>query len=188
MNLDRQTSTTHRSLRKELAKYTAIVRAQLSDRLAYAGDLALQSLSILMYLWIFMQIWRVVYSSTGQSSIAGYTLSDTLWYLMVAEVIVLSSPRVHRAISDAVKDGSIAYLLCKPTDFLLFHLSSSLGSLLPRLFFNFLFGGILVWWMVGPPPSLTAIPFLCVAFIFSWLIDFCFSALVHGVPRTHFMA
>lgn len=166
------------SISRSLGKYSAILRVQLSDRLTYAGDLALQSVSMLMFMWIFMQLWRVTYNASGQTTIAGLSLSDTLWYLMAGEVIMLSKPRVFRGISDAVKDGSIAYLLNKPYDFLLYQLSTGLGDLLVRMLFNILAGGVIVWLMVGPPPSLWALPGLLLAYLFAWLIDFSFSALI----------
>jgi ABC-2 type transport system permease protein len=79
-------------------------------------------------MWIFAQLWKVTYTATGTTTIGGLSLHDTLWYLMLAETIELSRPRLARNIADAVKDGSIAYLLNKPYNFLLYHLSASLGE------------------------------------------------------------
>lgn len=167
-----------RSLRRSLGKYTAIVRVQLSDRITYSGDLLIQSLTIVMFMWIFMQLWRVTYNANGPGVIAGLSLRETMWYLMAGEVIMLSKPRVWRVISEGVKDGSIAYLLNKPYDFLLYQLSTSLGELLSRMLFNLLAGGAVVWLMVGPPPAPAALPGLPGLFVLAWLIDFSFSALI----------
>jgi ABC-2 type transport system permease protein len=167
-----------RSISRSLRKYTAIVRVQLSDRITYAGDLLIQSLTMVMFMWIFMQLWRVTYNANGTSTIAGLSLRETMWYLMAGEVIMLSKPRVWRVISEGVKDGSIAYLLNKPYDFLLYQLSTSLGDLLSRMLFNLLAGGAIVWLMVGPPPSLAALPMMLPLYLLAWLIDFSFSALI----------
>ena len=86
--------------------------------------------------------------------IAGLTLRDTLWYLMLAEAIVLSKPRLASQIATVVKDGSIAYLLNKPYNFLLYQASIGMGDSLLLMIANFLTGGSLVWLMVGPPPLL----------------------------------
>lgn len=39
-----------------LAKYLAIFRIQLANRLAYRGDLLTGSLSIIVFLWVFLQL------------------------------------------------------------------------------------------------------------------------------------
>lgn len=165
-------------MKKFWTKYFAIFKAQLSDRLAYPLDLATQSLTIILFMWIFLQLWKATYSSTGQQVIAGLTLRDTIWYFMAAEMIMVSSPRVFRTISDAVKDGSIAYLLNKPYDFILYHASTGLGDLIARLTFNLLVGGTFTWLLVGPPPAPSALPGLLVAYLFAWSISFCTSALI----------
>jgi len=90
---------------------------------------------------------------------------------MIAETIVLSKPRLTNTIAEQVKDGSVAYLLNKPYDFLLYHFSVALGDGLMRMTFNALAGGAIVWLMIGPPPNLFAIPFVLIAIIFAWLID-----------------
>ncbi len=67
------------------AKYLAIFRAQLANRLAYRGDLLVGSLSILVFMWIFLQLWRVTYQASGGGDIAGLSLQQTLWYLLLTE-------------------------------------------------------------------------------------------------------
>ena len=163
---------------KRLAKYWAILRTQVVNQMTYWGDLIVQSFTILLFLWIFLQLWRTTYGASGQTQIAGLTLNDTLWYLMIAETQVLSRPRISRTVSDAVKDGSIAYLLNKPYSFLLYQLSVSLGDISVRMVFNILAGGTLVWITVGPPPDLRTIPLTLVALLLGWLIDFSFAALI----------
>lgn len=43
---------------------------------------------------------------------AGFTLTDMIWYLAMIESIALS--RAHIQISEEVKSGDLAYALCKP--------------------------------------------------------------------------
>ena len=114
----------------------------------------------------------------GQTTIAGLSLRDTLWYLMIAETIVLSKPRLAHTIAESVKDGSIAYLLNKPYNFLLYHFSVAFGDGTLRLVFNAIIGGAMVWLMVGPPPDMIGVPFVLVAIAFAWLLDCAFTALV----------
>lgn len=159
-------------------KYVAIFRTQIQNRFAYAAEAAAQSLSIILFVWIFYQLWRATFNASGVTQINGLTLHDTLWYLMLAEVIVLSKPRIARRISEEVKDGSIAYLLNKPFNYLLYHLSIGLGDGLTAMVFNLLFGGVVAWLLVGPPPSPAGWPLVLIAVIFSWLLDFCINTLI----------
>jgi ABC-2 type transport system permease protein len=139
---------------RRLIKYLAITRTQIINSAAYPLDLATRSLMIVMFMFVFMQLWHSTYRALGQSNIAGLSLNETMWYLMIAETIVLSKPRLTNAIAEQVKDGSIAYLLNKPYNFLLYHFSVALGDGVIRMAFNALAGGAIVWLMIGPPPNI----------------------------------
>lgn len=159
-------------------KYGAIFKAQLSNRLTYPLDLLVQSISIGMFMWIFLQLWKATYHSLGQTTIGGLTLYETLWYLMLAETITLSKPRLARIIAESVRDGSIAYVLNKPYNYLLYNASLGLGDSISHMIFNLLVGGVMTWLMVGPPPDPRGWPFVLAAMILAWMIDFCFAALL----------
>jgi ABC-2 type transport system permease protein len=165
-------------MQRAVPKYWAIFKTQTTNSFAYAGDLASRSLSIVLFLWVFTQLWRATYSAIGQESIAGLTLRETLWYLMLAETIVLSKPRLARTIAEAVKDGSIAYLLNKPYNFLLYQASVGLGDSVLLLGFNALAGGTLVWIMVGPPPDPRGWPLVAATVMAAWFVDFCIAAMI----------
>ena len=159
-------------------KYWAIFRTQLLNSLAYPVDLLGRSLVIVLFMWIFMNLWRVTYGATGARSIAGLTLADTMWYLMMAEAVMLSKRDLSETISEQVKDGSVAYLLNKPFNFILYHFSAGLGDSVLAFGGNLIIGSAVVWLMVGPPPGITGWIFAGAAVGLSWLLDFCFSALI----------
>jgi ABC-2 type transport system permease protein len=159
-------------------KYWAIFRTQLINSLAYPVDLLSRSLAIVLFMWVFAQLWRTTYSTLGQASISGLSLRETLWYLMLAETIVLSKPRLSQAIAQMVKDGSIAYLLNKPYNFLLYQVSVGLGDTVLQMGGNLLAGGLIVWLLAGPPPAPLGWPLVLLAVMAAWLIDFCLSALI----------
>jgi ABC-2 type transport system permease protein len=161
-----------------MTKYWAIFKTQLLNNFAYAGDLAGGCLMIVMFMWIFAQLWRVTFESIGAEQIAGLTVQDTLWYFLLAEVIVLSRPRLAQSIALAVRDGSVAYLLNKPYDFLLYQCSIGLGDTALRLVANLLAGGVMVWLLAGPPPAPQAWPLVLVTMLLAWLIDFCITAMI----------
>ena len=159
-------------------KYWAIFKTQLINSFAYPADLISRSLTIVLFLFIFIQLWRTTYSAVGQEVIAGLTLRDTLWYLMLAETIVLSKPRLSTTIAETVKEGSIAYILNKPYNFLFYQLSIGFGDSILPLGVNILAGGALVWLLAGPPPPPQSWPLVLVVVALAWLIDFCITAMI----------
>ena len=161
-----------------LEKYLAITRTQLINSAAYPLDLATRSIMIVLFMAIFAQLWNATFRAMGQTTIAGLTLSETMWYLMMAETIVLSKPRLSHTISESVKDGSVAYLLNKPYNFLLYHFSVAFGDGLSRIVFNALAGGTIVWLAVGPPQDARGIPLALIAIGLAWLIDSCMTAAI----------
>ncbi len=161
-----------------MKKYWSLFTIQLVNSLAYPGEFVGRSLIILPFMWIFYQLWRVTFQASGASVMNGLTLPMTLWYLMLAETIELSRPRLGATISEAVKDGSIAYILSKPYDFLLYHYSTTLGEALFRALFNALLGGAVVWWLVGPPPTVWGWPLVILTFFGALTLNFCIAALI----------
>ncbi len=159
-------------------KYWAIFKIQVVNSLAYPAEFVWRSMAILLFLWVFTYLWRVAYGNSGAAELAGLTLANTLWYLMLAEAIELSRPRFAVTIAQAVKDGSIAYLLSKPYDFLLYQMSVNAGDSVFRIMLTTLFGSALIWFMAGPPPDPRGWPLTIIAVIGGWLINFCLTALI----------
>jgi len=163
---------------KTFKKYWAIFQITLLNSLAYPGELIGRSLMIVPFMWIFYQLWTVTFNAAGTDVINGMTLSSTMWYLMMAETIELSRPALARTISDNVKDGSIAYLLSKPYSFLLYQFSTSMGETIFRALMNAILGSIMIWWLVGSPPSLRSWVFASVAIFGAWTLNFCITCLI----------
>lgn len=163
---------------KHLRKYWSIFQTTLVNSLAYPGELIGRSLMIIPFMWIFYQLWKITFATSGSMVINDLTLRDTLWYLMLAETIELGRPPLARTISENVKDGSIAYILNKPYDFLLYQLSTSLGETIFRAIMNAVFGGLVVWWLVGAPAHPEGIIIALPAILGAWILHFCVMAMI----------
>jgi ABC-2 type transport system permease protein len=161
-----------------MKKYLAVFKINLLNSLAYPAELVTRSAMILLFMWIFFQLWRITFAASGSDIINGLSLRDTMWYLLLAETLELGRPRLALVISEQVKDGSIAYLLNKPYNFLLYQLSIGLGESIPRMGMLFVLGSVLVWAMAGPPPDLANWPVALVALAGAWLLHFCVNALI----------
>ena len=165
-------------LGKQLAKYGHIFNIQMANSLAYPGELVGRALMIIPFMWIFAQLWRVTFATAGTEVINGLSLSATLWYLMMTETIELSRPRLGNTIADAVKDGSIAYVLNKPYNFLYYQLSTSMGETVFRALMTALLGSLVIGWLIGPPPSLLGYLVVIPAVVGAWVLNFCISVLI----------
>jgi ABC-2 type transport system permease protein len=166
-------------LKLNTLKYSAIAQINLQNSLAYAGELANRSLFMVVILYVFVQLWRATYSAMGATTIAGLSLADTLWYLVMTETIELSRARFANQMSDEVKDGSLAYTLSRPYNYLLYHWSYGLGDMLLRLVINFAAGTILVTTLVGPMPIQPAhVPPLLVSILLAMALNFCLQGLI----------
>jgi len=163
---------------KSTRKYWVIFQTTLVNSLAYPGELVGRSLMILPFMWIFYQLWQVTFIASGGSTINGLTLHDTMWYLMMAETIELGRPRVARTIAENVKDGSIAYLLNKPYDFLLYQFSVSMGETVFRSLMTAIFGGAMVWWLAGPPPGVRSWSSALIAVFGAWVLSFLVNCMI----------
>ena len=141
------------NLSRSISKYAAITRINLQSNLAYIGEFAYRSIFMVIILYVFIQLWRTTYSVTGTSQIAGLTLSDTIWYLVMTETIMLSKMRFAGKIAEEVKDGSLAYTIGRPYSYLLYHFFCGIGDTLLRMVINFVAGSILVTLLVGPMPA-----------------------------------
>ena len=159
-------------------KYWYIFTIQLTNYLAYPGELVGRSLMIIPFMWIFAQLWKVTFAAAGTDAINGLTLPDTLWYLMMAETLELSRPRLSNTIAETVKDGSIAYILNKPYSFLIYQFSTAMGETVFRAVMNAVFGSVVIFAMIGPPPHplgfLVALP----AVVGAWVLNYYISVLI----------
>lgn len=165
---------------KSISKYWSIFQITLLNSLAYPGELVGRSLMIIPFMWIFYQLWKVTFSAAGAADgmINGLTLRDTLWYLMLAETIELGRPPIARTMSENVKDGSIAYILNKPYDFLLYQFSTAMGETIFRAMLNAVFGGLTIWWLVGTPNHPEGFLIALPAILGAWVLHFAINAMI----------
>lgn len=167
-----------RGFLRQADKYWSIFVIQMTNSLAYPGELVGRSLIILPFMWIFAQLWKVTFAAAGSSVINGLTLPDTLWYLMMTETIEISRPRLARMLADSVKDGSIAYVLNRPYDFLLYQFSTAMGETIFRAALTGLFGGAAVWLLAGPPPAAVGFLYALPAVLGAWILNYFISVII----------
>ena len=166
-------------LRLVSIKYSAIMLTNLQNQLAYVWDALGRAVFIILIMFIFVQLWSAVYESQGATEIAGLTLADTIWYFLIAEMIELGKFRHDQRISEEVKDGSIAYTLNRPYNYLAYHFFNGLGETAVKMVLVFLLGLPIVLWYVGPPSiSWQSVPAVLLVIFLALVLDFCMASSI----------
>jgi len=166
-------------LRRVGIKYSAITLTNLQNQLAYVWDALGRAVFIVLIMFIFVQLWSAVYESQGATEISGLTLADTIWYFLIAEMIELGKFRHDQRISEEVKDGSIAYTLNRPYNYLAYHFFNGLGETAVKMVLIFLLGLPVVLWYVGPPSiSWQTLPAVLLVIFLALVLDFCMASSI----------
>lgn len=166
-------------LRLIAIKYSAITLTNLQNQLAYVWDAAGRALFILLIMFIFAQLWTAVFETQGAPEIAGLTLANTIWYFLIAEVMELGKSRHDIRISEEVKDGSIAYTLVRPYNYLAYHFFNGLGESAVRMLLVFALGLPVVIYYAGLPTlSLSHLPAILLVISLAITIDFLVLSII----------
>lgn len=159
-----------------LAKYWWAARISLTGQLIYAWDLLGRSLFFVVVLLVFSQLWE---ATAGEGAL-GLTANQLLWYLVITEIIMLSTPAANTlGIDDDIKSGNIAYLINRPYNYPLFMLGRYWGESLGKMAVNAAVGSVTALLLVGPPafsPAVLAVFPLVV--VLAVTLKFYFSFLV----------
>lgn len=160
-------------LKSGAIKYGAIAGTNLQNQLAYIWDALNRAFFIIIIMFVFVQLWTAAYEARGQSEIAGLTLANTIWYFLIAEVMELGKIRHDQKISEEVKDGSVAYTLVRPYNYLAYHFFNGLGEAILKMTLIFLLGVPIVLYYAGLPSLAMAhlLPVLLVVLL-AMLLDF----------------
>ena len=135
-------------------KYAAAAGAGLRNKLAYLPTFFGTSLSYGLFVFVFSRIWTAVYA--GKATIAGYDAAMSVWYFAVAELPVFGFGRFFWTLAQDMKSGQVAYLLCRPYSFVLYHYAERMGPALLELCILVAEGLIIAWGAIGAPPIASA--------------------------------
>ena len=98
---------------KFFRKYGQISKITMSNSLVYFWNFLSKNIFFVFIMFIYLMLWKSIYGQSG-NIIAGLTINQMIWYLIVTELVTLSRTDIHLQVNDDVKSGNIAYLLNKP--------------------------------------------------------------------------
>jgi ABC-2 type transport system permease protein len=166
--------------RAQIRKYSAIARINIQNSLAYAWDALGQGIFVILFIFIFSQLWHATFRAQHATEIGGLTLNQTLWYFVWAELIQLTKFNVAYTIDQEVKDGSLSYTLGRPYNYLLYHFFSGLGNVFTRIVFVLIFGALVALIEVGPLHTfrLETLPAVLLVTVLAYILDYCIIAMI----------
>jgi viologen exporter family transport system permease protein len=132
-------------------KYAAIIRVSIANNLAYVMEVVFRALLLIVLVFVLGQLWTTTYTNRGITTLDGFSISDMVWYLVIAETIAMSLPQLTRRIDQDVRSGQLAYLLGRPCNYVFYNFAQYLGERLVRLTMNGIVGAIVALVFVGLP-------------------------------------
>lgn len=156
-----------------LRKYGWVGLTAARSNLAYFGEVAARVIFLFLILYIFLRLWQVTYSETGETRLGGLTLAQMMWYLAMTEAITLSGPRVSEEVDQDVRTGALAVQLIRPLSYPLYRLWTTLGERVVRFALNAAVGALVVTLFVGVIPfTVGGLALFALALPFAFVLDF----------------
>ncbi|KAB3529145.1 ABC transporter permease [Alkaliphilus serpentinus] len=158
---------------KSLNKYFHTFKISLANNLVYVANLITRNFFFVFIIFIMLMLWKNIYGQKGDM-IAGFTLNQMIWYLIVTEMVTLSRSNVFLDVSEDVKKGNIAYLINKPYNYVFYCFSNGLGEIATKLLTNMLIGVVIGFIYVGPLSDFNFrhLPFVLISLILGVFINF----------------
>jgi len=137
-------------MQAKIAKYHFVFKTSVMEGLVYIIDFIGRSAFFTFIMCVYLLLWKSIYSTGGKTMIKGFSLEMMIWYLVVTEIVTLSTTDYYKEVSDDIKSGNIAYLLNKPYDYITYCFFNHMGKISLRLLVNIVIGSITALVLVGP--------------------------------------
>jgi len=127
-------------------KYIEIFKYSIKQKINFLPDYMFSLFSFGIHVFIFNELWDYVLQG---KNIEGYTKSELIWYIIIAELVTYSIYATYKQIADTVKNGEIANMLLKPINYIGYLIADSSATII-KLVINILFAVILGTVLAGP--------------------------------------
>lgn len=129
-----------------MRKYIEIWKYSLKTKLTFLLNYMASLFSFGIHIFVFNELWDYILQG---KSVIGYTKSELIWYIIVAEFIIYSFETTYKKIATMVKQGDIANMLIKPIDVITYFFVEASANIV-RIIVNAIFGIILGILFAGP--------------------------------------
>jgi ABC-2 type transport system permease protein len=168
-------------LKRTARKYFHIAQMGFKTQTRYTGNLLGRAVVYAMLVYMFTRLWTYMYGQGIGGRMAGYSLNQMLWYLVMTELTWFSARpmSIRRDIADDIRSGRIAYTLNKPYGYIGYILSKYAGEAAVNYGMNIVIALAIGFVFVGPLTgfSAAALPFIMITILLSGLVS-CYIYLV----------
>jgi ABC-2 type transport system permease protein len=107
-----------RSAKRRLAKYLAIFRVSLKDRMTYRGDFLIGTILRFLPMITTILLWKAIYVGSGQTRLAVYNYHEMIAYLLLTNIsrMFSSMPGLAGGIAREIREGTMKRYLIQPID------------------------------------------------------------------------
>jgi ABC-2 type transport system permease protein len=103
-----------------MAKYLAIFRVSLAERMTYRGDFLLATIFRFLPMVTTILLWKAIYEGAGrkESDMAGFRFNEMIAYLLLTHIsrMFSSMPGLAAGIAREVREGTLKRYLLQPID------------------------------------------------------------------------
>jgi ABC-2 type transport system permease protein len=147
-----------------MKKYLQVMKTTFNDSIQYASSLLFRFVGFAIMMAVLISLWNFIYSDPG-STISGYTLSQMIWYLLLAEVITFGSGSSVATddIRNCIKSGNIAYQVVKPYNYIVYTIFKYIADTLIRFVMFLIVAVVLGLIFAGPIQGFNLITFIAAA-------------------------
>lgn len=110
------------NLRREFSKYFSIFRIELRQLTAYTWDFVLSNITIVLFFYVLLQVWKITVSPESVASNPGesFTWEQLIWFLAAGQTLYFAvQTEAQLDIEHDVISGNIVITLARPYDYLL---------------------------------------------------------------------
>lgn len=146
-----------------MKKYLFIYKTEIINNLQYITNIVIGFIGYFLILFIFLNLWKYIYSDPNEI-INGYSINQMIWYVIITEILwsILGGRKYCNKIINDVKEGNIAYNITKPYNYILYCLSTHLGTCTIKAIMYTILGLLTGYVFLGSFPNLNVLSILAV--------------------------
>lgn len=131
-----------------MTKYWAVFLISFKQAWRAKANLTGLLFFLFILLFIYNRLWEAIAADSFETG-----LNRTfIWYLLFAEMIILSNPKIDRILFDDICSGTMAYYINKPISFFFMRYFEALGSMSVSFIIMGIFGTAVTLLLTGQPP------------------------------------
>jgi ABC-2 type transport system permease protein len=166
-----------------LAKYWAIFRASLTERMTYRGDFLLGTLLRFLPMVTTILLWQAIYVGSKKTELAGFDYNEMIAYLLLTNIsrMFSSMPGLAGGIAREIREGTMKRYMVQPIDLIGYLLVYRVAHKVTYIVASFLPYLLLFFLCRGFFERLPDLPTFCafaLSLMLSFLVGFFFEACV----------